>query len=718
MLKMRRIDPIPGWLVRSPLPQALLGFLCCLSPCQAAGSEAKVIDLNPLIIEESGTSLPPGTLFIEEADPQLPVPMAEHLSQFPGVSLNARGTFSGEPMIRGLGFDRVVTRFNGLILPNGSPTRTQSPVNAFGSLSGRSVVIRAALPSLTEGQPRTGGAIEISDKAASMVRHRPDGTDASSARLAWIPARDGFQGMVTYGLADNAFSLRVGVHGNELGDYSSADGRTVPSSFRDRGISLRSWFAQTKGLSHAFDGFYHDQGFTENASLPLDTITSSLYALTGVHRVFCSDNPGSVFRIRYGFARSEAELSNLRREQRPLSVVTETEAESGHVDAGWQAGTSDGTRFSLGFEGNREQRRAIRHRGESGLDYIWPGVENRHAGLYAQSHWRYGDSFKARVGIRWDYAHSRARDADKTAFGRPIEDLYAAFSELPGDADEATDRGFSANALLQWIASEDVSFHAGLGSSIQSPAPTERYRAFLNALGGGFEVGNPGLSPERKREFILGTNLRHQRGFIRVDAFHYRINRFVWREPVGTTEGLLPLVPPQTVFSYRNVDACFTGLEIQGSWNLNASIQIPFSLEWIEAELRESGPGYNKGDSLPELPPARIQLGARWTRALQQGSLVVEWTLEAAETRQNPLPGINPIYGDSDSFTLHHLGISLFPAWGGTISLQVRNLLDEHYTPYLSPPVSSIPPASGDLRPGDRVPGPGREVILSLKMPF
>ena len=71
-----------------------------------------------------------------------------------------------------------------------------------------------------------------------------------------------------------------------------------------------------------------------------------------------------------------------------------------------------------------------------------------------------------------------------------------------------------------------------------------------------------------------------------------------------------------------------------------------------------------------------------------------------------------PVFTDTSAFTLAEVRGGL--VWHGLrVSLSVANVLDRLYYDYLSPPAAAVPP-SGSLRPGARIPGPGRAFTLTF----
>ena len=84
----------------------------------------------------------------------------------------------------------------------------------------------------------------------------------------------------------------------------------------------------------------------------------------------------------------------------------------------------------------------------------------------------------------------------------------------------------------------------------------------------------------------------------------------------------------------------------------------------------------------------------------------------------NPAPLENPLYTQTGGFTLVHLrsGILLFRRV--RLEAGLENLLNREYTEYLTPPLSPFRPASGNLLPGQRVPGSGRSAWMSATLEF
>jgi outer membrane receptor protein involved in Fe transport len=678
----------------------------------------EVVDLAPMVIEGKWDSVRPGISTYTELEVALSGTFAESLAIVPGVAFSSRGDHSNEPIVRGLGYDRVATSLNGLRLPNGSPTRTQAPINQFSGSSYRSVQVALCLPSMANGPPVSGGWIAIEniwpDRQTFLAGQSPE----LVFRVEGMPDRNGSFWEAQSSGINGPLGYRASAFQSRSGNYKSGDGREVPAHYKDSGASLSLAGRTGSFWLHSMDASFGKQEFTENASLPLDVDDGHFFVFTASHENQSLPYGNWNVRLRYGFTESDSTLSNRYRQAAPVLVVTDTETRAFHADIAAVTSLSESGQIQFGLDTNREERLAIRRRGPVAEDYIWPDTVYQQLGAYAESQLQLNDQTSLRAAIRWDHAVSKAPLAGKTAFGKPILSLFSDYNGIEATNPSQKDSAFSGNLLLEYRPSGTLTVYGGVGTSAQIPPPTERYRAFLNALGGGFELGNPALRPERKWELAAGSVFHSENFRLQVDLYHFQVDDFIWRQSVGSTDGILPLDPPQTVFSYRNVQAAFTGLELQGTWQLTEQFRIPASIEWVDAQLLESGTGYSTGDRLPELPPAEFLISGIWESTFRSITGSLRWTTRLVTSQENELPEIDPLYADSKSFTLHELSVTLQRSDAFTLSITVKNLFDKLYMPYLTPPVSSLRPPSGDLQPGDRIPGAGREFIVTLSGSF
>ena len=86
----------------------------------------------------------------------VPASLATALEAEPSLALYHSGAATPDPLLRGLGSDRVVTAIDGLPLFGASPTRTASPLALISGGLPSGLELVKSLPSVTLGPPANG----------------------------------------------------------------------------------------------------------------------------------------------------------------------------------------------------------------------------------------------------------------------------------------------------------------------------------------------------------------------------------------------------------------------------------------------------------------------------------------------------------------------------------------------------------------------------------
>ncbi len=698
------------------LTTGVLTFLLIAESQEIRNAIDPIVDLSEMWIVAESTNSSFAEKTVDDSDSIHLEDLVTQLKNLPGLDFIQRGEGSSEPLIRGVALDRVASTTNGMRLPNASPTRTHAPILRFESMDGKSITLNAAVPSLTLGPPVTGGWIEVDTKWQES-----HATLSSSISSVYEANRAGWSSHLFHpGAAWNQkLKYQLSLNQKDLGNFQSADGQKVASHQKTWGAALDAKVLTGERWQHQAGFQYQHQALNENASLPLDTVEGEFFAVTAAHLKMSPDQKDWDFRARYGYSENDVILNNRNRGAKPMLVQNKAGTRTYHSDLQFKLRPNQETTLRIGMDLNRENKLAIRNRGPVAKDYIWPDTIYDQVGLFTEGFFRVGENTVLRAGARLDHVGTKAQLANEKAFGHEIQSLYNQYGEGTELSSKASDQVFSANLLYQSTLNSHLSIYSGIASTGQIPGATERYRAFLNALGGGFEIGNPALAPERKWEWSSGVNFHHQNFYLQLETFYSVVEDYQWREKVGTTAGVLPLPAAQSVYSYRNVDTSFTGVEISGAFRLAKNWQFPFSFAWVEAQLQSNGVNYRKGDRLPELPGTTARFSAVRSWNLNP-DLEFHLRFDGSWTgsRSNALPQVNPIYANSDAYTLWDLQLSTTFHNSIKVGLSVLNLFDTQYAPYLSLPASGATAPGSELLSGDRVPGPGRQIQLLLKCEF
>lgn len=677
-----------------------------------------VFQLSPFLVnfhEYENPAFAPGDRVLGETlVPSLPVSLGYELESIPGLTMQRRGMAALEPNLRGLNLDRVVTTFNHVYLPVASPTRTAAPVNFFGNAYPGTVQVSSGFPSVTLGPVPTGGRISLSLDASTT------GADRLEAWAMDNPG--GASGSVSSRVIESdSVSLLASIHAAQFGSVESdGPGQLVDEDYQAWGaMGAFSWRHRNEGKLDLAINFMR-QVKVNNPSLPLDTVdTDSLFLASAYSRAVGE----GMLEFRMGYAQIDPVLTSKYRIINPMApleaVNAVSRARSSSAAAVHRVRLGNKLLLESGIDYSWQNRDATRTRSlKSGAeleDAIWPDVKASHSGGFVELSQFEDQTFRWRVGARAERSRMTAGRMDAPVVGIPgakgstLRDNFIAFNgPMAGEASRSDWTG-ALQIIGEWELAQDWTLVAGAGLSTAAPGPGERYRAFLNALGGGVELGNPALAPEDKQSASIALRYDGSRLRLGVESWLAHIDDFVVREVVQAT----PLV-----YSFRNRDAELKGIETTIQLNpfeegCLRGLVTEFSYSRTLGKVREGGGG------LTDIPPWEAALSLVWTGNVNAGTTSFRVSGRYVGEGTNPQPALNPLYAETKAWFLLDLGLGL-KVKGWDIGIMVQNAFDRLAYAYLQPPVATGPiqPAGGTLKGGDRIPLPGRALSLRLAYAF
>ncbi len=261
----------------------------------------------------------------------------------------------------------------------------------------------------------------------------------------------------------------------------------------------------------------------------------------------------------------------------------------------------------------------------------------------------------------------------------------------------AQTRDYSAvtgSAGLAWrVRGGPLAFAFNVGRGWR--APTE-FELFANGVHGGtgrFEVGDATLKPEASLSTDMALRYASRRAQGEVSVFRNKINPYIFPSPTGETD-------PDSgfpMFVNRQADATLVGAEFSmqaqvAKWLiLNAGVDVV------------RGTNNATQNPLPLMPPYRLKLGARLTKASRWNPYFsTNARIVAAQDRVAPLETM------TEGYRLMDVGLGWEVPMGGrraTFDLAVENLFDRAYVDHLS-------------RYKTYALNPGRDVTLKVSVPF
>lgn len=683
-----------------------MNFLTSAAACAAitvlAAQDPTVFP--PLQVRES-----PAALLSIQPQPDTVRHTQQELSRFlntlPGVSFASRGPSGGEPVLRGLGWERVRTDFNGLSLHGACPARMDPPASLLSAASLQEVHLDLAAGSVTEGPGGLGGRIRVSTRPDWQPEApRPPllrtgaAVESNLNRLAL--------NALARGETQHA-SVSVTAAWSTQDDYTSGDGTRVPANRELREIGADGTLRLHDPLFLDFALRRIEERDVDFPALPMDSrhidislMTLNLRWLTGGERLLALE-------LRGGAQQVDHLMDNRDRPNRGMMQAfnpTTSDTYSTRLLSRWQAGQGE---FRLGADASRLEREGTRRRtmsatGMTFRDPIWADLREEQLGLFSEWEGPLTEGLTLRAGLRMDQIDSRIGSPGLRIVPGPgtgpltLAEAFTRFGESTRGRTEREDTLLSANVALRQALNDDWTASLGLIRVAAAPNLSQRYDGFA-ARPGGFGLGNPDLDPEIKHQIELRLEGQHEGHRLTAALHAARVDDYIKPTLIGrsdiTGDGMM-----NPVFSHRNVDAVLYGFEFGADLRLAEGLHLPLRAGLTRAEERG-------GDDLPEIPPLEGGIALRWEQ-----ELLVQLGVDFAARQTRIAPG----FGERETagYAVAHLrtGMNLRP--GLRIEAGVENLFDTQYARHLT---RDAVMAGGDLRPGDRIPEPGRSFTLALR---
>ena len=617
--------------------------------------------------------------------------IGETLAGLPGVSATSFGPTASAPVLRGLSGDRVRVLTDGIGTLDLSSSGPDHAI-AINPITAERIEVLRGPAALLFGSSAIGGVVNVID--ARIPRKVPDG-----------PV--GLDAVAQYGSAANerslnaAADLRLGGHlvAHFDGNYSRSDDLETGGFILAR--ALRE--AAAASPDPAIRALADLKGKLPNSAAENKEGAAGLGYVDGqLNLGFSVTRREQAYQVPIRYALdpgAEAEAPTIALDQTrydaraeiPLrGVFSQVRARGGYAryrhDEVEEDGSVGSSFFSNGAEGRLELVQSERSGwgGTSGVQYLdrdarirgeekfLPDSRQRQAGLFTVQTYVSGP-FRFEGGARVESSRLTAEADEQLATPALAVDFTTVSASLGGQYE------FSPG----WRAGLSVSH------SERAPAVDE---LFANGPHGGsqaFEVGNPGLDPEKSNSVELGLHRITGPVHLTANLFYSRFSNFIFQAPTGATEDGLP------VFQYRQGKATYYGFEVAADARLGRALGIDWGAEaqadYVRATVRDFGPA-------PLIPPLRVHGALTASRGQVDGRIEVERAF--AHDRTAPNETATPGY------TLVNASLDWHPFSARpelTLSLIGNNLFDVEARRSTSVLKDHAPLAGRDIRLGARI---------------
>jgi iron complex outermembrane receptor protein len=624
------------------------------------------------------------------------------LTYVPGVNQITTGAAVSKPVIRGLGYNRVITLNNGI----------RQEGQQWGDEHG------------IEIDENEVDRVEIVKGPGSLVY----GSDGISGVINFLPPKSPAEGEIKtqaisgYQTNNRLFSYSVFNAGNKngyqwsgrfsnklAGNYRNAlDGPVYNSGFRELNGSLFLGINKSWGHSHfAYSSYNNTTNLPEGERDSLGRFTY-VNAIGDVVTASGNDYAG----YKTGFPHQKISHSKYS-----LNNYLQLKNGTLHVDMGYQINNrrefGDPTqpenanldfllhtlnynlKYNVNMVNGWETTAGVNGMNQSntnrGSEFLIPAYRLWDAGLFLFSQ-KTKEKITVAGGLRFDYrsVHSESLYIDST--GSPVSstepDASMKFKEI-----KTNFTGFSGSLGLSWRANKEITIKFNVAKGYRAPNISELASNGRHEGTFRYESGNAQLKPETSYQADLGFFFNSDHITLEISPFVNFINNYIYTEKLKTANGsdsIADPADPAPVFLFTSGNARLTGAEIYFDFH-------PHPLDWLHIENSFSfvqAVQPNQPDSLkylPFIPPARYraEIKGEWART---GKVLNNFYFKLGLDRYFKQDDYFRAYGTetaTPAYTLFSAGVGAeFESKKGkkVIGLYIsgENLTDEAYQSHLS----------------------------------
>jgi len=683
-------------------------------------AETPVIELDEMVVEESSIPLDTSRAEIDarSLDKALPSDAAEALRGITGVSGIRMGGHGIDPIIRGQSRNQLNILLDGAYIHGGCPNRMDPPTAYSAIESYDEVTVIKGFQSVVHGGGGSGGTVLLERRTPRFAlgenfRGRVGSGYRSGSDTKSLEAD--LAGGTENGFIRGIFDYK------DAGNYQDGDGNSVRSAYRTKGAT-------------AILGWTPDDHTRLEGSVEATRERDTLFAGAGMDSpISDADN----YRLKYTRDAMEGFLSGVKAELyrtevqhlmdnyslRPLTapmkmrVPTTSDTTGGRLSGDIAA--ANGWDWTIGVDYQRNERNAERFMGPPSVDtpsilnsIMWPGVDLKQTGLFAETRIPVGDLDNVKVGLRYDRVSSDASRADENArsIGMATSPNHLYEQYYGRQAEKHTEDNVSGFARYERGFGEGAGLlFASVARSVRTADATERFLAANAApmANGTFPmrwVGNPGLEPEKHSQLEVGASWDQGGWGVGASVFYDDVDDYILRDRAHGQPGILR---DDNATIYRNVSARLWGVELEGRIDLAAGWRMDAGLAYVEAR--------NTTDDrwIAQTPPLEGNLGVEYRTGGWGMGANLRFAAEQTKVDDDMTTGSGQDAGETDGWAVLDLYGDVGLGKYARLDLGVSNVFDTTYAYHVNR--ANVDPFNPQAV---QVNEPGREFWLRVSAAF
>lgn len=611
----------------------------------------------------------------------------------PGVSGLSTGPAISKPVIRGLGYNRVVTIHDG-IRQEGQQWGDEHGIEIDEYSLQRAEVLKGPA-SLLYGSDAMAGVLHLitnipveqgTAKGNLMSAFNDNnGLRAISANLA-AHDKSGFNWNI-YGTSKSAADYR-----------NKYDGRVFNSRFKENNFGGYLGINKSWGYSHLLISSFNQQlGVVEGTR---DTVSGAflIFPESPAERAATNDElnsrqfytPGqninhfkiaSDNNIAVGSGRLAMNIGFQRNQRKELGdpdapTVPELyfDLKTVNYNVQYHAAEKNGWRTAYGINGMFQQNKNLAE------EVLIPEYNQFDAGAFIYTKKTFQQNLTLSGGIRGDY-----RRVTGKGFMEGTEVKFTDFNKNFSN--------FSGSIGLSYNVNNDVTLKLNMARGYRAPTVSELASNGVHEGTDRYEFGDTNLKTETSLQFDAGVEINSEHISINFNGFYNRIRNYIFYGKLTAAGGGDSLVNVDgtdiTAFKFRQSGASLTGFE------MNIDLH-PHPLDWLHFEnsfslvMGQFGQPIDGSNRLPFVPSPRLQseLRADFKKAGKAlGNLYFKAELDNVSRQNRIFTGYNT-ETVTDGYTLFNIGAGTDVLHKGktlfSLHIGLNNITDVAYQNHLS----------------------------------
>lgn len=681
------------------------------------------IELSEVIVRESATGVvqaekslnitTAGKDFFDQA-PGLT--MVQALQRIPGINSMDIGTGVSKPVIRGLGFNRLVVAQNN-IKQQGQQWGADHglEIDPFGI---ERVEVIKGPSSLLFGSDAIGGAINI----RPPVVPQENSTRAEVQTIA-RSNNDLLGGSAMVALNRNGRFLRLRTSYSDYGDYRvPADefvynrwvmpipGRRLENtSGQDLAFSLISGIRGAWGVSSiTVSNFNQQVGFfpashgipdPSDLDIPGDP-RDTKYPLQRVNHLKIASNTNflagsNLMELDLGFQQ------NHRKEMNPPHLHGVGPLPEGNTELELLLNTySANLRYHLrrssthnllfGVSGSLQENT------RGGFNFLLPDFRYAELGIFLVSRWNINDVLFWNAGLRADAAMIEIEQFLEPMWQDAVTQIGFR-QRAPHLERDYLNLAFSGG--VSWIINSEINFKANLGRSFRNPTAIELAANGMHHGSFRHEMGDTALVPENAWQLDFGLTYQKREFYFHLSPFVNYFANFLYLNP----SGLFSELPGAgQIYRFQQARALHYGGELYTDWHITKALHTSLGVEHVWAQ------NIDNNFPLPFTPPSAVvaEINYKWHDPFSNVENIRFLFSTRSVAAQRRVARNEP---PTEGYTLVNSGL-MARLVNGRVSLDasfmVNNLFNTHYKNHLS------------FYRILELPEPGRNYVLTIRINF